>query len=544
MAMMLALAACTRPPAGGSGGFSLSLEPANLILQQGQSRAVTVRLSRAEGFEEVVTFSLLGAPKGMTGSFTPASTSGDSSTLNLSVASTNPGSYDLSVKGTAGGLERVATLQLRVEASPTPPPASGSLDETFGDGGRVIYFRRVGIEGRALALLPDGKIVVGGTLRGSTLDGILARFDARGGHKDDAVFDRRLDDEFNALAVDAEGRLVAVGRSVGDGERSNFALVRFLPNSFDLDRDFGTDGVASFDFGNSEIAHAVAIQPDGKLVVAGMGFQSFSNSFDFTVARYTEAGALDPEFGPFTHPGVQAFDFSTGFDAFDRALGVALSPDEGLILTVGLTAERVDSETLEPQVSDLAIAQSTDNGIGVDRANIDLEPELGGPVDVAQAVQVVAVDGQRKSLVTGFNHDPTTGTSKAFLMRLTPSGSRDPSFGDNGLVVVAGQDTRATRAFALTVQADGKIVLVGSVASLIGGPKFLVARFLPNSRPDSSFGNGGLVVTGFEDLVNSGSRLVGAEARAVLIQDGKILVAGTVTDARGNTGIALARYHP
>jgi serine protease len=98
--------------------FSLSLNPNSLTLSPGTNPNVSVSITRTNGFANAVSFSLAGAPAGVSGTFTPNGTTGNTSTLNLTVsASTAPGTYALTVAGSGGSLNRSATLSLLVQSS-------------------------------------------------------------------------------------------------------------------------------------------------------------------------------------------------------------------------------------------------------------------------------------------------------------------------------------------------------------------------------------------------------------------------------------------
>jgi uncharacterized delta-60 repeat protein len=110
-------------------------------------------------------------------------------------------------------------------------------------------------------------------------------------------------DEFaNDLALDKTGNIVIVGTSTSTGKSSNIAIARLKPNGR-LDTRFGADGgqdgtpdgVVSLDLGaSSDEARAVAIQPDGKIVIAGNSKTASSN---LVVARLRANGRLDTSFG-------------------------------------------------------------------------------------------------------------------------------------------------------------------------------------------------------------------------------------------------------
>ncbi|GBC91637.1 hypothetical protein HRbin15_00091 [bacterium HR15] len=100
--------------------FSLSVEPSNLVVQQGGSVGATVRITRVGGFNETVALSLQGAPNGVSASFTPSSLAPgqNSATLTLqATAQAVPGTYQLTMVGTAS-FTRTARLTLEVRVPP------------------------------------------------------------------------------------------------------------------------------------------------------------------------------------------------------------------------------------------------------------------------------------------------------------------------------------------------------------------------------------------------------------------------------------------
>ena len=97
----------------------------------------------------------------------------------------------------------------------------------------------------------------------------------------------------NALAIQTNGKIVAAGASTKFGDANGFMLARYTTRGA-IDTSFGTDGTVLTPFGSSS-ATAVAIQPDGEIVVAG--YSDASGSDDFALARYTTSGTLDSSFG-------------------------------------------------------------------------------------------------------------------------------------------------------------------------------------------------------------------------------------------------------
>jgi serine protease len=119
------------PGPGPSPDFQLQLSPASLSLAPGQMGQVQVGVVASGGFSGPVTLTLLGAPTGVTGSFSPNPATG-SSVLTLSAASgAVTGTYTLTVRGTAGSLVREASLNLSVVAAPPPPPPPATIAGTY-----------------------------------------------------------------------------------------------------------------------------------------------------------------------------------------------------------------------------------------------------------------------------------------------------------------------------------------------------------------------------------------------------------------------------
>uniref|UniRef100_A0AAU1ZYW0 Calcium-binding protein n=1 Tax=Streptomyces sp. NBC_00093 TaxID=2975649 RepID=A0AAU1ZYW0_9ACTN len=199
----------------------------------------------------------------------------------------------------------------------------GTPDTTFGGDGTVTAnpagpVLQEGGDGRALALQPDGKIVVGGEVGSTRFDFALMRFNTDGsvdtGFDGDGIV--RTDfggyDAVGSLAVQTDGRIVAAGGSDGRG-----ALARYNTNG-SLDTSFDGDGLVVTPAAG---AAGMVLQPDGRIVTAG------SNGSDFSVLRYTTGGSLDSGFGT----GGRA---TADFGGIDVAYGVQLD-STGRIVAAG-----------------------------------------------------------------------------------------------------------------------------------------------------------------------------------------------------------------
>jgi uncharacterized delta-60 repeat protein len=179
--------------------------------------------------------------------------------------------------------------------------SNGTLDATFGMGGKVTtgFGAEQGFsfaQAHSLAIQWDGKIVAAGEAFVGGFDFALARYNSNGtldssfGLSGKTLTKFGSNDRAFSMALQPDGRIVAAGTT-----SANFALARYHSNGT-LDATFGTGGKAITDFaGSSDAALAVAIQGDGKIVAAGQAFLNVS--FDFAVARYNSNGTLDASFG-------------------------------------------------------------------------------------------------------------------------------------------------------------------------------------------------------------------------------------------------------
>jgi uncharacterized delta-60 repeat protein len=333
---------------------------------------------------------------------------------------------------------------------------NGTLDPSFGTGGIVTTsFGTGGARPFALVVQADGKLVAAGFAAIGTSDFALARYNPDGTL--DSGFGTgglvttdfaATNDQAVGLIVQADGKLVAAGSTDVIPGGSNFALARYNPNGT-LDARFGTGGKVTTDFaGDVDVANALAVQANGRLVVAGVSNTPGVANADFALVRYRSNGNLDRSFG---RGGKVTTDVAS---INERALALAVQAD-GALVAAGVTGEAGSSQT----GADFALVRYRSNG------NLDQSFGTGGKVttdftgssggDQANAL-VVQADG--KLVAAGFAGGPE-GTDFA-LARYNPDGSLDPSFGTAGRVTTdfTGDVDIAN---ALAVQADGKLVAAG-----------------------------------------------------------------------------------
>jgi uncharacterized delta-60 repeat protein len=179
---------------------------------------------------------------------------------------------------------------------------NGSLDTTFDADGKVTTtFGGSAFIGQCVAVQSNGKIVVGGyaviathrefaLVRCNTNGSLDSTFDGDG--KVTTAFGT-TSDEAHAIAIQSDGKIVAAGVAGNNSTIEDFALVRYNMDG-SQDTTFDSDGVVTTAIGVGNIGNSVAIQADGKIVVAGRCDPG--NNIDFAVARYNTNGSLDSTF--------------------------------------------------------------------------------------------------------------------------------------------------------------------------------------------------------------------------------------------------------
>jgi uncharacterized delta-60 repeat protein len=370
----------------------------------------------------------------------------------------------------------------------------------------------------ALAAERDGKLVVAG-VSGNRREGrrrmALARYTTRGrldrsfgvGGKALTSFGSGNSSEARAVAVQADGKIVLAGSLQPSNGPARFALARYTKRGR-LDPSFGQDGKVATRFGAGRSvsqAGALAIQPDGKLVALGSWYRSPINGPAYiALARYTPRGRLDPSFG---HGGKVVTSFGPRSDV---GAGALLIRADGKLVVAGEYSGPGDS---------FAVALARYNADGT------LDPSFGthGRVvgrlgDYLGGASAAVLQKDGKIVVS------VTDEVRSYLARYTVDGKLDSSFGRGGKAVASRRVL-----LLLALQRGGKFIVAGSV---LGGHgrAFAVHRYRPDGGVDSSFGRDGKVFTDF------GSPAV---ANAIAVQaNGKIVVAGT----RGFNDFAVARY--
>jgi uncharacterized delta-60 repeat protein len=515
-----ATAGVTVTEATPAASFTLSVSADKLPVITGTSATLTVNIARDAGFTDAVTISLTGLPAGASAAdmTIPAGQSSVTVTVSAAAGAAHSQPTAVTVKGTAGTQTVSKTITVTVRG-----PA-GSLDTTFGAGG--VSKNPIGQAedyGYAAALQPDGKLILVGSVKGPNFEDFgIVRFTRDGaldttfGNGGKVVVDfASAPDIARAVAVQADGKIVVAGGSNVPGDAERFALLR-LNQGGTLDTSFGTGGkfTAAFSGSGSDRANALLIQPDGKIVAGGQSsfFRNNADSgVDFAVARYLPSGAPDTSFGT---AGQVTTPIST-FGGSDKIFGLALQGDR--IVAAGGDV--------------FQLARYTAAGV------LDSTFGNGGKVEKvfpgSSSATSVQVDAQQRLVVGGQDQMNTA------VVRLSENGALDSSFGTAGKTVLKLNPSNWNVTTSVAIQNDGKIVTGSWVyEGNTSNDNFAVTRFNENGQLDTAFGTGGTTIT-------RGGANTRSTPRAALLQpDDRIPATRIILAGDSNYDFTLTRYWP
>ena len=333
------------------------------------------------------------------------------------------------------------------------------------------------------------------------------------------------DDQGRSIALQADGKILVAGSSFKSSSNYDFALVRYNSDG-SLDMSFSGDGMLTTDFGSSmDYATSLTLQADGKILMAGLRENSRSYFCDIVLVRYNSNGSLDNSFGG---DGKLNTEFGLSYGVFSRDIKVQA---DGKIMLSGNAINGSGNY-------DFALVRFDNDG--------SLDTSFGGAgkliTDFGTALQPwsndvlysmeLQTDG--KILVAGYS-EKLSSRAEFALVRYNSDGSLDMSFsGDGMLTTDFGLEVIA---FSITVQADGKILLAGTSYNSSGNYDIALARYNSDGSLDTNFGGDGKLITNFGSSVSSVPSSIEQQA------DGKILVAGYAYNSSGNYDFALVRYN-
>jgi uncharacterized delta-60 repeat protein len=403
--------------------------------------------------------------------------------------------------------------------------ADGSLETTFGDGGRIV--RRFG-EGtnqiNTVAALADGKILVGGSVSNypSPDHPFLARFNPDGS----------LDQTFGENGIAPTASEVLALRVLPGGKFlvvENYSFITQDVHRFNAD---GTEDLTFQDgaqLRSEELIlqgnNAMTVQPNGKIIFVGaaeFGYQSF-------IARRINAdGSLDTHFGD----GGTAQIEVDGADS-DQAFAVMLQRD-GKILIAGSKAQLRSSDYAVVRLNPDGTPDASFGNRGVVTTafppRLPFSDDPRGGFDLTDYATAIAIQGDGKIILAGSNdvHPTNLDSDRSFdfgIIRYNLNGSLDTSFGNGGRVTTdfGGDDS----AVAATVTDDGRLVIAGTGTTATGGADFALAQYDLQGAGSLSarLENGILKITGTDaaDII----RLKWRNGRASIDSVGAIFDGGT-----------------
>ena len=410
----------------------------------------------------------------------------------------------------------------------------GDLDPTFSSDGKAVvdFGRHTTTEmARDVIVRAHGKVLTVGTVATATGSSWgLVRL--RGDGSPDPRFSGNGRRTTTFTGHEDATRVVGLGRGaflVAGSAGGSFALARYLEDG-SLDRGFGGDGKVTTDVsaGTDRILD-LRVEPDGSVLAAGIAGDQFA------WVRYTSDGALDDSFGT---GGIVLT--TAGFVGTPST--VRMQPD-GRLLAAGYAATGAAGE------DEYSVARFTTDGA--------LDPTFGaggrvstgfGLTDEDSRADAILVQPDDRILVAGESAEAGGDYRFFSIARYLPDGTLDPSFGgadgdgpgrttELGAEYYSGTD-------ALALQPDGAVVAAGWTTTFEQNRDVVgVLRYTADGLVDRSFSGDGLVPFAFP--TSADRKLRTADAYAVAIRDGRIVVAGTagvdVKDAPVSFGIARIR---
>jgi uncharacterized delta-60 repeat protein len=388
---------------------------------------------------------------------------------------------------------------------------AGALDPNFGNGGIVTT---ANTSANAGALQGDGKIVVAGSIatnQNQQQPGLL-RYNSDGtldpnfGIGGKVVIGGTNAGPAFAVAVQTDGKILAAAPA-----NLHLTVFRFNSNG-SVDNTFGNNGATAIQPDEVFLAPAsggIALEPDGRILVATAHNEGGPLQI---VARLLANGQLDSTFG------------SNGVAPTFGGDSVAVVPNSTLPNGNNIL---VGTGSVTSMYAPNGVVVT---GFGIHGQTPGFVNDAGGFV-VTNNASIVPRIITAGTIFTDPNLMSLNSVSGFLLVSYKIDGTLDNAFGIHGGVTTPFPGNILARAFAVALQRNGDIVVVGQTALTDTGPSdFALVRYNPNGSVDTTFGNSGFVSTAFGSSV--------AFANTVLIQiDGKIIAVGN-----SDNGTTLARY--
>jgi uncharacterized delta-60 repeat protein len=362
----------------------------------------------------------------------------------------------------------------------------GQLDGSFGSGGiahspAITGTLDTGSLGRSVAVQSDGKIVVAGKVTSaddSSTDAILIeRFNSNGsidgsfGSGGVVKAATTAQGDGYGVAIQSDGKIVAVGsaNAVGQGGSAPRVAVVRLNTNGSPDSGFRGGGTDILDFGAYSVAQTVALQSDGKIVIAGSQAPGLQVP-NALIARLTTAGNPDPTFA------------SGGAFAHQYAIGAASSSFNGLAIQSDGKIVAAGAATAANNTADAFFVRFTTGGAqdgsfgsgGVTYAPSAVNWVVNGAIP---GVYGLALAGNGDIIGVGTIASATVRSAAVWALR--SNGQFDTSFGNHGATVTSAGGSTSAEGNGVAIGADGNVVAVGDTRTLIGQTySSLAARYV------------------------------------------------------------------
>lgn len=411
----------------------------------------------------------------------------------------------------------------------TQAQMSGTIDSSFATNGVLILQpNTIGTDvANGMVVLPNDNVLLAGSTETGFLlsDAAVYRILPNGdvdptfGVNGVSIFDcGGTQDYVHKMKVLPNGKMIIAGGVYDGGADVNFFAARLTENGFP-DPTFGNNGVSIIPnpMGVGEdVANAIAIQPDGKIILAGAWAVPGFTDNHTTLVRLNENGTVDSSFGANGIVNVT----NSGF-ANDLAFDILLLSD-GSMITTGY-ADVLDQRVIIEKFNSSGILDPAFGTNGIAIFNLTTGQDVGWGIELHPNGRI---------MIAGRIGIGGPGKSDFLLMAITSNGALDTSFGIDGL---ASKNVNVTEtALDLLVEPSGKIVLAGaSGTGGLGGDDYAICRFNENGSIDATFGNNGATVSEIASFFSEAA-VIGMQS------DGKLMVAGRGATIKND--FALVRY--
>lgn len=399
----------------------------------------------------------------------------------------------------------------------------GSLDINFGNSGAVITEIGTGFSWTGdMEIQNDGKIVIAGHSLGDGYPMItLVRYNENGipdinfGINGFVFTEVGIFCRANAMAIQSDGKIIVAGYSKTNETTFDWVTLRYNYNG-SLDETFGNEGVVITNVENSSNLYGVEINSEGKILVCG--YSSNGESTGISSVMYNTDGSLDLSYGD---NGFSIIKLCQSPDIEAWAVDMI---DNGQFFAAGFV---YNTTLLRNKISIVKFLAdgNIDNSFGINGVS---ETSLGDSDDFANAIYCLP---DKNILIAG------STTHGAFLARFDKFGNPDNSFGINGFIMT-NFGTDENENYGLTVQRDGKIVVAG-----VSGPNaqntngnFGLVRYNSDGSIDENFGSDGKVTLDLSNGYNDVAFIVKEQP------DGKLVASG-ISQNGSYYNISLARFH-